>query len=124
MVKITRLRSWNINVNNMEESVRFYQQVLGGDTGREQTVAGAAVTRLSLGESGLGLFDGSEGPRPGVPHHTFELLDAGPSEELVRQLESKGITVENTRPHGDGPGYSVYISDPDGNRLELSYDPA
>ena len=124
MVKITKIRSWNLNADNLDETVRFYQQALGAKVERENTVAGARVTRLSLGDTGLGIFDASEGARPGVPHHTFELQDAGPSEELVRDLESKGITVENTRQHGEGAGYSVYITDPCGNRLELSYDPA
>jgi len=26
--------------------------------------------------------------------------------------------------HGNGPGYSVYVYDPCGNRIELSTDPA
>jgi len=30
--------------------------------------------------------------------------------------------VEDTRLHGEGPGYSLYITDPNGNRLELSKD--
>ena len=124
MVKITRIRSWNLNADNLDETVSFYQKALGAKVERENTVAGARVTRLSLGDTGLGIFDASEGARPGVPHHTFELQDAGPADELVRDLESRGITVENTRQHGEGPGYSVYIDDPCGNRLELSYDPA
>jgi hypothetical protein len=32
--------------------------------------------------------------------------------------------VENVRMHGTGPGYSVYVYDPCGNRIELSTDPA
>jgi hypothetical protein len=31
--------------------------------------------------------------------------------------------VVNRRDHGDGPGYSLYVTDPIGNYLELSYDP-
>jgi hypothetical protein len=30
--------------------------------------------------------------------------------------------VGDTRSHGEGPGYSVYVTDPSGNRLELSKD--
>jgi hypothetical protein len=32
--------------------------------------------------------------------------------------------VERIRMHGNGPGYSVYVDDPCGNRIELSIDPA
>ena len=124
MIKVTRMRSWNINADNLDEAVNFYQKALGANIDREHTVAGVKVARLSLGDSTIGLFDSSEGPRPGVPHHTFEIQGAGPSEDLVRELESKGIPVDHTRQHGDGPGYSVYISDPCGNDIELSYDPA
>ncbi len=124
MVKIARMRSWNLNADKQDETVEFYRQALGATVQSENTVAGARVVRLRLGETGLGIFDSSEGPRPGVPHHTFELQDPGPAEELVQELEAKGVTVENTRQHGDGPGYSVYVNDPCGNRLELSWDPA
>ena len=40
--------------------------------------------------------------------------------ELIKELEAKGIKVDETRIHGEGPGYSVYVIDPSGNRLELS----
>ena len=123
MVKITRMRSWNLNAYKQDDTVEFYQQVLGATVQLENTVAGARVVRLRLGATGLGIFDASEGLRPGVPHHTFELQDPGPAEELVREMEAKGVKVENTRQHGDGPGYSVYVNDPCGNRLELSWDP-
>ena len=123
MVNITRMRSWNLNVDDLDEAVSFYQQVLGASIEREHTVAGVKVARLNLGDSTIGLFDASQGPRPGVPHHTFEIQGAGPAEVLVRELEAQGISVDNTRAHGDGPGYSIYVSDPSGNRIELSYDP-
>ena len=124
MVEVTRMRSWNINADDLDQAVSFYRQVLGASIEREHTVAGTKVARLRLGDSTLGLFDASQGPRPGVPHHTFEIQDAGASEDLVQELEAKGITVDHTRVHGDGPGYSVYVNDPCGNHIELSYDPA
>ena len=124
MVKISRLRSWNTNADNLEEMVTFYREALGATVDRVHTIGGAQVARLSLGDTGIGLFDASGGPRPGIPHHTFEIDGQGGQEALVRELEAKGIKVDNTRQHGDGPGYSVYINDPSGNRIELSYDPA
>jgi hypothetical protein len=35
-------------------------------------------------------------------------------------LAERGITVESVRREGEGPRYSVYVTDPSGNRLELS----
>ena len=39
-----------------------------------------------------------------------------------QELESKAIKTDGMRMHGQGPGYSVYVIDPSGNRIELSKD--
>ncbi len=78
------------------------------------------VVRLRLGGVGLGLFDAAKERAPRVPHHTFEIERPSDPEELVKELESKGAKVSEIRHHGNGPGYSVYVIDPSGNRLELS----
>jgi hypothetical protein len=43
-------------------------------------------------------------------------------QELIKELESKAIKTDGMRMHGQGPGYSVYVIDPGGNRIELSKD--
>jgi predicted enzyme related to lactoylglutathione lyase len=101
---------------------RFYQLALGADLRAEQTLGGVKVNRLRAGETGLGLFDASEKQFPGVPHHTFDIEGPSDPKELIKELEAKGIKVDETRIHGQGPGYSVYVSDPNGNRVELSKD--
>ena len=89
----------------------------------QQTIGGVKVARLRVGETGFGLFDASEKRAAGVSHHTFDDIE-GPDDanELIKELAAKGIKVEDMRLHGQGPGYSVYITDPSGNRLELSKD--
>lgn len=121
-MKVLRMRSWNFHAESLDAMTRFYQDALGAELRTQHTVAGVKVNRLRAGETGLGLFDASEKRVPQVPHHTFEI--DGPSEpkELTKELEAKGIKVDETRIHGEGPGYSVYITDPCGNRLELSKD--
>ena len=111
-----------MNADNLKERVSFYQQALGAHIEREHTIAGVKVALPSLGDSTIGLFDAAQGPRSGVSHHTFEIQGAGFPEDSARDLEAKGIPVDNTRLHGDNPGYSLYISDPCGNLIELSYD--
>ena len=123
MFTFSGLRSWNFAVDNLEEAARFYRVLGAQETGR-QTIAGAEVIRFRLGESGIGLFDGSAGPRPGIPHHTFRFDGPADPEEMIEALKAEGITVVEVRMHGKGPGYSVYVNDPGGNRLELSTDPA
>jgi catechol 2,3-dioxygenase-like lactoylglutathione lyase family enzyme len=121
--KVTGLRSWNTNTADLESTVRFYRDVLGAQETVRHQVAGANVVRLQLGSTGLGLFDAQDGPRPGVPHHTFEFEGPWDPDAMVQELEAQGIKVENIRMHGTGPGYSVYVYDPCGNRIELSTDP-
>ena len=122
--KVTRLRTWNFNAENLEATVAFYRDVLGAEGGSQHQARGGNVARLKIGSSGFGLFDASEGPCPGVPHHTLEFEGPRDPQEMIRELEGKGAKVEDLRMHGDGPGYSLYVTDPAGNRLELSTDPA
>jgi predicted enzyme related to lactoylglutathione lyase len=120
MFKITGLRSWNLNAEDLDAMVDFYRDKLGVAESGRQTIAGAQVVRLRAGEHGVGLFDAAEGPRPGIPHHTFNCEGPGDPEEMKKDLASKGISVESVRQEHDGRGYSVYVTDPCGNRLELS----
>ncbi len=78
---------------------------------------------MQVGDQIIGVFDASAGPRPGVPHHTFIFDGPAESDDLIRDLEAKGIKVQGVRPHAPRAGYSVYVDDPNGNRLELSVEP-
>lgn len=121
-MKVLRMRSWNFNADNLDQMKQFYQKALGAEVTAEQTIAGVKVFRLRAGETGVGLFDAAEKRAPGVPHHTFEIEGPGEAQELIKELEAKGIKTDGMRLHGQGPGYSVYIVDPGGNRIELSKD--
>jgi len=121
-MKILSMRSWNFHADNLEDMIKFYRDVLGAELRTKQTVAGVDVARLRLGGAGLGLFDASQKQAPGVPHHTFDIEGPDDPEALVQELEAKGIKTDGIRPHGKGPGYSVYVVDPSGNRIELSRD--
>jgi len=121
-MKVLRLRSWNFHADNLDAMTRFYQNALGAELRAEQTIAGVKVARLRAGETGLGLFDASAKHAGGVPHHTFEIEGPGDPQQLIKELETKGIKTDGMRLHGNGPGYSVYVIDPCGNRLELSHD--
>lgn len=122
--KVSGLRSWNMNAESFESVIRFYRDALGAEETTRHQVGGAEVVRLKVGRTGLGVFDAKAGPRPGVPHHTFDFEGPRDPNAMVQELEAKGIKVENVRMHGSGPGYSVYVNDPCGNRIELSTDPA
>ena len=122
MSKIVSFRSWNFHADNLDAMTRFYRDVLGAELRTTHTVRGVKVNRLRLGGIGFGLFDAAEQRAEGVPHHTFEIEAPRDANELVRELEGRGARVTEVRLHGAGPGYSVYVNDPSGNRLELSVD--
>jgi predicted enzyme related to lactoylglutathione lyase len=121
-MKVLRMRSWNFHAENLDAMTRFYRDALGAEIRMQHTVGDVKVTRLRAGETGLGLFDTSEKRAPGVPHHTFEIEGPDDPKELIKELKAKGIEVNDVRLHGEGPGYSIYVIDPSGNRLELSKD--
>lgn len=123
MFKVKGIRSWNINADSLDEMVKFYCDFVGGAQGRDATIGGVTVAHVNLGPLTLGLFDASEGPRPGVPHHTFEIEWPGDAEAVTRRLEASGIKVEGVRHHREDSGYSLYFNDPSGNRIELATQP-
>ncbi|MDE0029577.1 MAG: VOC family protein [Deltaproteobacteria bacterium] len=120
MSKLTQFRSWNFNADDLEQTVSFYQDVLGATVRKKHKVAGVDVVRLNLGNAVLGVFDASKDRHPRVPHHTFEIDARGEPEDFVKEIEARGAKVSEIRRHDDGKGYSVYVVDPSGNRLELS----
>ena len=119
-MKVLRFRAWNLNAGDFQDTVKFYRDILGADEKMIHQVAGVDVSRMGLADMGLGIFDASGGERPGVPHHTFDIEAPEDSQALVQELEGKGIKVEGVRIHQEDKGYSVYVNDPAGNRLELS----
>ena len=121
-MKVSRLRSWNLHAENLDKMVAFYTDLLGAEIRTVHEVGGVKVSRLQLGGMGIGLFDAAEKRAPGVPHHTFDIEGPEDPETLVREIEAKGVKTDGIRRHGNGPGYSIYVVDPSGNRIELSRD--
>ena len=115
------IRSWNFDTPDLEASVKFWCNLLGAEERTRHQVRGVDVVRLNLGGFGVGLFDGSAGENEGVPHHTIGIDGPDDPEELKAEIEAQGIEVVQFRPHREGQnGYSLYVNDPAGNRIELS----
>ncbi|HEX5368785.1 MAG TPA: VOC family protein, partial [Dehalococcoidia bacterium] len=107
MFKVIGMRSWNLNADDLEEMAAFYRDKLGVQESGRQTISGANVIRLRAGEQGIGLFDASQGARPGIPHHTFNCEGPADPEDLKKELSALDIIVESVRQEHDGRGYSV-----------------
>jgi predicted enzyme related to lactoylglutathione lyase len=122
-MKVLRVRSWNLNADKFQDTIDFYRSILGAEDRTFNQVRGADVSRVRLGNMVVGIFDAESGARPGVPHHTFDIEGPEDSEDAVKELEGMGIEVQGVRVHNEDSGYSIYVNDPSGNRLELSTSP-
>jgi catechol 2,3-dioxygenase-like lactoylglutathione lyase family enzyme len=125
MLKVQGVRSINWNAPDPRAAERFYTEVLDGRVVRRFHIKfrDGDVADVQLGNVMLGLFDASAGPIRGVPHHTLQMVWPGELEAVKAELEAAGGAVQESRVHGEGPGFSVYVEDPLGNQLELSWDP-
>ncbi len=123
MLRVEGMSSVNWNAPDLTAAERFYTEVLGGEVRLRHQVRGVDVVRIRLGDVTIGLFDASRGPVAGVPHHTLRMAWLGGEAEARAALEAAGVRIAGHRLHGDGPGFSLYVTDPLGNYLELSWDP-
>jgi glyoxylase I family protein len=117
-----------LRVRDVARALEFYRDTLGCTVEREQPAQG--LTQLRAGRSLIDLVtvDGPLGRRPpaaaaGGPNVEHFCLTIVPFDEeaLRAYLASHGIEAgEPAERYGaEGEGRSIYIEDPDGNRVEL-----
>ena len=115
-----------LRVRHLRHSLAFYCDVLGCTVEREQQELG--LTQLRAGASLIDLvtLDGplGAGEPPGAGRNLEHFcLRIAPFDEpaLIAWLTARGVEVgESALRYGaEGEGRSMYIEDPDGNRVEL-----
>lgn len=133
LLKIRRIDHVVLRVKNIEAALDFYVKRLGlpiereiSDLGLVQLRAGDSLIDLVPIESPLGRKLGSgpeQNPEKGGRNMDHFALSLATFEEaaLRDHLQSCGIKVGETseRYGAEGFGPSIYISDPDGNTVEL-----
>lgn len=117
------LASVRFRVRDLEAQRRFYEQVLGV-TARE---ASDDRVRLGLGEEGFTVElardpDAVARPRPtvGLFHLAYLLPDRRSLAEAVLHLRDGEVAIEGVADHGVSE--AVYLSDAEGNGIELYRD--
>ena len=128
-IKITGLDHLVLRTANLEEMILFYKQVLGCHV--ERTVINSGLYQLRAGSCLIDLVDTStkHGQRGGRPTGTNDTnldhfcLRVDPWDELAIFTHLAEFNFTKTdivqRYGADGMGPSVYIKDPDGNKVEL-----
>jgi catechol 2,3-dioxygenase-like lactoylglutathione lyase family enzyme len=122
-----------LRVKNLDAMLDFYCAILGctvdrrrDDIGLVQLRAGRSMIDLVPVDGELGRAGGAAPGREGrnLDHLCFR-LDSFDEPALRRHLEQAGIAVGAmaSRFGAEGEGPSIYISDPDGNVVELKGPP-
>ena len=119
-MRATRVNHVSIRAIDMEESIRFYEEVFGME--RVPTpIFAEPVVWLQLGEQQLHLFEqGSDVPRY---HHVA--LDVDDFEAVYVKARELGVLDSDTfgadvRAHPSG-WVQIYLRDPGGNLIEIDW---
>jgi catechol 2,3-dioxygenase-like lactoylglutathione lyase family enzyme len=128
VIKLAAIDHVVFRVADLDSALRFYTEVLGATLekvqegiGLYQLRAGSSLIDLVPVDGPLGRMGGSCPVREGrnVDHVCFRVL---PWDEaaILADLAVHGIEAEVERRYGaEGEGPSIYLTDPDGNGLEL-----
>lgn len=103
----------SINVSDPEASIVFYTDVLGGEVRDDRPNFGFGGAWIDLGATQVHLIQAPTPPNLG--QHFAILVDD--LNDTVDELRSKGFDVGD--PTVVGPNLQTFISDPDGNLIEL-----
>lgn len=125
---VSRLDHLVLTVSNIENTIRFYRDVLGMRAEQFHPADGTTRWALSFGRQKINLHQaGAEfepkahAPLPGSADLCF--LTDTPLGDWQIHLDSLGISVETgpvPRTGATGPILSIYVRDPDGNLIEIS----
>ncbi len=131
LVKITEMDHIVLRTRNVEESLRFYTEVLGLQPERVEQWRAGEVRFPSARLNADTIIDffasdniplGKDGPKN--QDHFCMVIDYTDMDELKARFEEAGIEIQagpGKRWGSHGDGISLYIYDPDNNVVELRH---
>ncbi len=132
MINIQNIDHVVLRVADLEKAASFYTEVLGARWEKKQEAIGLYQLRVGSSLIDLVPVDGKLGRMGGVApgpegrnvdHVCFRVLPWD-GEAILAELKGHGIAAEIVSRYGaDGEGPSIYLSDPEGNNLELKGPP-
>jgi glyoxylase I family protein len=102
-----------VNVDDADEAIAFYTDVLGGTVRSDRPGFGFGGAWIDLGATQVHLVEADVPPNRG--QHFAVLVDD--LDGAVAELRALGIEVAD--PREVGPNRRTFIADPAGNRIEL-----
>lgn len=127
-INITVIDHVVFRVRALDVMTRFYCDVLGAKLERGPGELGLAQLRIGSSLLDLVSLDGKIGSQFDPPDHAAPTIDhvcfqVSPwnAQAVLDQLDAHGVAHEGVaqRYGASGQGESIYLSDPEGNRLEL-----
>jgi lactoylglutathione lyase len=103
-------------VNDMEESVKFYTEVLGFGIDSEYDLGPAGNITLLMGE-GETMLELIENPKSGIGLFSVG-MDVEDVKATVEELRSKGVKI-TMEPTPISVGTLAFVEDPNGIRIAL-----
>jgi catechol 2,3-dioxygenase-like lactoylglutathione lyase family enzyme len=134
MIRIREIDHLVLRVADLERMLRFYCDVLGctverrrEDLGLIQLRAGRSLLDLVPVTGPLGLAGGAAPGQEGrnLDHFCFR-VEPFDEAAIREQLQAQGVTAGPvaSRYGAEGEGPSIYVTDPEGNVVELKGPPA
>ena len=129
MLNIRNIDHVVLRVRDIEAMTRFYCDVLGAGYVAYRPEFG--MTHLRAGASMIDLVaaDGPSGRRGGAPpgtegrnmDHLCLRVEPFDQDAIVAHLKQRGVAVGDIRSRfgAEGNGVSIYLTDPEGNTVEL-----
>ena len=122
----TRIGHVHLKVSDLERSIAFYRDVIGLEVMQQY---GPQAAFLSAGgyhhHLGLNTWESLGGPRPprhavGLYHTAFLYPDRPALARALKRVLEAGVDLDGAADHGVSE--AIYLSDPDGNGIELYVD--
>ena len=122
----TRVGHVHLKVADLDRALAFYSGLLGFDVTQR---SGAQAAFLSAGgyhhHIGLNTWDSAGGTPPprghtGLYHSAFLFANRKALAQVFRRIVDAGYPLEGSADHGVSE--AIYLSDPDGNGVELYRD--
>ena len=120
------LDHFNIRTRHLDDTVRFYEDVMGLEKGPRPNFAFPGAWMYSEGKAVVHIVDISKTDEPqkpdsGVVHHVA-FVSTG-FDGMKQRLSSKGMPFDARQVPG-GDLWQIFVNDPNGVMIELNYEAA